>query len=812
MSTALRSVALPCLLVALGVVACTSDVDRSPPAPAVGVQGQASLADAAIFDRWYGVNAVNRVHYFLGFLPPVDPADPYQHRAAVLASLQTYNGMTAIDFQPAPVVADPRIDGGSLPDPNDEEPHVIYVDVDDVGWPSQALTLTSLTNMAATDPGHARLLNKYGPTGNGALRPADTTTHPLRPRHEDMMVAFGTTKYFGGVGGLHVPLHETGHIVGLQHEQNRPDRCKVLEFFPGCADPALVSQDNVSFTGEYLAPYDITSIMQYGSTVFCKMKPDNTCLCNPLMQRDPTVPFPPSPSAQFTKLDQCRTPAALATTGKFIEQTAEFSPEDLNTLYQMYPPPLGRDAPGDHFGASMATGDFDGDGYTDLAVGVPSDLALNGHSNGSVYLYKGTFTGLIPWKRLFEPGVDRREGDRFGASVTAGRLHPTDTTDAIVIGAPGRAIDGIRTGAVYVFTTTVTPTTITTPGTFAILPLSVVTAGAAGFLASAGGDGFGETLAMGDFNGDGKREIVVGAPNVHTVYVVERSGGAWTQFVPSFGAARVAESRFGAAFAVGDLDDDGNDDLAIGAPGGVGRVFVARGDAASGFRTLPSGDVVVLVEEPVVAPDLEDAFGTALAIGRFRPDVARRSLAVGAPGRGGGAVFLFAPGMQFIANDAHVHTLEEVNGNAAPNARFGARLAAGDLDGTGGDDLAVGAPHWSHGGLPQRGLVAMFRGRILQSDPSLTSMGASTATTTHGPAAAYDHFGSSLAIGDFDKQGIGDLAVGQPGRNEGAGAAWILIGRERGSPGFVANEGRFTTFLAQGDPSDLFNTIWNYRR
>src|SRR5262249_20172884 len=69
----------------------------------------------------------------------------------------------------------------------------------------------------------------------------------------------------------------------------------------------------------------------------------------------------------------------------------DLSQEDINTVRQAYDLALDDSADsGADFGQVLAAGDFDGDGYDDLAIGAPS-RTYDGKDVGRVYLYKGSW-------------------------------------------------------------------------------------------------------------------------------------------------------------------------------------------------------------------------------------------------------------------------------------------------------------------------------------------------------------------------------------------------------------------------------------
>jgi hypothetical protein len=118
-----------------------------------------------------------------------------------------------------------------------------------------------------------------------------------------------------------------------------------------------------------------------------------------------------------------------------------------------------------------------------------------------------------------------------------------------------------------------------------------------------------------------------------------------------------------------------------------------------------------------------------------------------------------------------------LRGPLGDESRFGTSLAPlGDLDGDGFEDLAVGAPRDDDGG-DRRGAVWIL---FLEGDGSVraTSKISDLEGTLHAELPDGGSFGASLAgLGDLDRDGIGELAVGAPRANRGEGSTgevWIL--------------------------------------
>ncbi len=127
-------------------------------------------------------------------------------------------------------------------------------------------------------------------------------------------------------------------------------------------------------------------------------------------------------------------------------------------------------------------------------------------------------------------------------------------------------------------------------------------------------------------------------------------------------------------------------------------------------------------------------------------------------------------------------------GDCLANEFFGDALAVCDFDDDGFADLAVGVPEETVGPNDNAGSLHVFYGSpgglstVGEQDFDLDDLDLS------GGADAGDQWGSALAAGDFDLDGVCDLAVGAPGKSVGAadnhaGAVVVLFGTASGLTG-----------------------------
>ncbi len=284
--------------------------------------------------------------------------------------------------------------------------------------------------------------------------------------------------------------------------------------------------------------------------------------------------------------------------------------------------------------------------------------------------------------------------------------------------------------------------------------------------------------AIPDVNGDGRGDIIVGAPledpagsppDSGRAYIFSGATGALLRTLISPNPKQGSLFGYSAA-GVDDIDGDGLGDAIIGAwhesdvghPSDAGRVYVYSGATGSLIHSLISPNQTVAGYFGISVAPISDTNGDGV------PDIA-----VGASGESAGAEI--AAGRAYIFSGqtgSLLQSLASVNKQALGN--FGISVSGvDDVDGDGKGDIAVGGSLESTGGGPD------FSGKVhLMSGAT----GSHIRTLNSPHKEEIGTFGNSVAgVSDIDGDGLGDVVVGASNENPGgspdaAGRAYVFSG------------------------------------
>ncbi|MEL6342765.1 MAG: MopE-related protein [Myxococcota bacterium] len=412
-------------------------------------------------------------------------------------------------------------------------------------------------------------------------------------------------------------------------------------------------------------------------------------------------------------------------------------------------------ATNDYAGASIdGTGDFNGDGFSDVLVGADGISS----QAGAAYLYLGSISGTLTLSAASRNFTGISGGDRAGFSVhNAGDVN-RDTYDDILIGAPDRAN---KAGAVYLVM-----------GGTSITSASLSSAGAT-FTGVAAGDQAGYSVSTaGDINGDKYADVIVGAPGASSgagaAYIIKGNVRGTLAFSASDVIFTGTASGDGAGVSVsgaGDVNGDGFSDVIIGADGvssSTGAAYVSLG-GVSGTLSLSKASMRM---SGVTAGDKVGA--SVSSAGDFDGD-GYADLIIGAPGHTSntGAAYL-VKGSKSPSSVLSLSAADITFTGISTGDLVGSAVSdVGDVNGDTYGDIAVGAP----GHSTDTGITYLYYGNNADSGSVALSKARVAVTGT----STGDKAGSAVSgATDVDGDGISDVLISAEARSTNTGAVYLL--------------------------------------
>lgn len=386
-----------------------------------------------------------------------------------------------------------------------------------------------------------------------------------------------------------------------------------------------------------------------------------------------------------------------------------------------------------------STLDLDGDGYAEIAVGSPFAAG----SKGRVYIYRGgpAGPGADPAYTLASPNSSDVE---FGGSVaSAGDVNGDGFADLLVKGFTADR------SSIYLH--------VYLGGAAGVAALPIARLSTPHRSLDTTGD------LVGDFNGDGYADLLVGA-------ALHFGGPSGTAESPSLGL-RVPLADGGEAIqaisGAGDINSDGLADIAVSTSTTTAEGWQGRLHVYQGARAVPGPDRSPSFSVEKSGGDPTTTFGTRLA---SAGDV-----------NGDGFADLFVTETEshrsITAVKLYLGSRTEVLFLPADTTNSVAFASPGDLDGDGFTDIVVGSAVTALGDPPR---VYIYRGAQGNTAAELARVVAGQRVLMSPGPSADSVFGVEVGTADVNGDGLADLFVRDTGANDDAGAVYFYPGRPAG--------------------------------
>ncbi len=341
---------------------------------------------------------------------------------------------------------------------------------------------------------------------------------------------------------------------------------------------------------------------------------------------------------------------------------------------------------GDGYGWSSAYGDFNSDGYDDLAVAAEYEDVGTDKDGGTVSVLWGSSTGLKGGTTLSDPAVSSH--DNWGSSLAAGDFDG-DGRDDLAVGSTSHTFHVFKGGI---------STTGTAGGRYTV-KLPIMSGSATPLI----------NLTAGDVTGDGRTDLVADGFETDSP-----EGWNANYFVPGTSAGLkatgVKKLKPGVITDIGDINGDGYGDIVSGVEWDAVEGDMAVPNAHKGGQAYitygsPSGpaSVTAVHQDSGSLPggsETNDSFGGELSLGDVNGD-GLLDLAIGAYGEnlGGvvdaGSVYVLYGTTSGLSTTGGVQYFTQntagVPGSDEKGDFFGSELKLDDVTGDGKADLVVGS-------------------------------------------------------------------------------------------------------------------------
>ncbi|WP_306186350.1 FG-GAP-like repeat-containing protein [Streptomyces sp. MK5] len=429
--------------------------------------------------------------------------------------------------------------------------------------------------------------------------------------------------------------------------------------------------------------------------------------------------------------------------------------------------------------SAIPTADFNRDGVNDLVAGVPRESS----GAGALVVVPGGTDGPVGSARIHltqnSPGVPgaSESGDSFGAATAWGDVNGDGSAD-LVIGSPGEddTIGHADRGMI---------TVLYGPGLnsgYSYFNSGVTATGAR----------LGSTVAVGDFNADGKADVFAAGTGNGGSWDARLTGGA-TQY------GKLTSATGSVAYldaATGDFNRDGYADVALNYldQSGTGRVTWFKGTksglvkvsvlSVKGGRSIAAGDVNgngyddIVIGQPYASESGAYTGGQVTVV----------------PGTSTGFT---TTGMRTVHQDT-----SGVPGAAEAGDAMGASVSVGDYNDDGYADVLAGVPgeDITRSGVNETnaGMAELLKG----TSSGLTGSGAQSFSQDTSGIAGWtepnDKLGSAVVLQDLSGWGRADLTLGAEGENNYDG---ILLQLDTGSSGVSTSGAVYYDRNALGTPA-----------